>query len=81
MRASAFARSETLLQLAWVVGGGLGIALPSNGRLGFAVAAGAARRSPSALMLWGRHRGGRTPPVRRPLPGDARTTPLGPPWS
>jgi hypothetical protein len=40
LRASAFARSETLLQLAWVVGGGLGIALPSNGTLGFAVAAG-----------------------------------------
>ena len=39
-RASAFARSETLLQLAWVAGGGLGIALPSNGTLGFAVAAG-----------------------------------------
>lgn len=40
MRASAFGRSETLLQLSWVFGGGLGIALPSNGRLGFAVAAG-----------------------------------------
>jgi hypothetical protein len=38
-RASAFARSETLLQLAWVAGGGLGIALPSNGALGLAVAA------------------------------------------
>ena len=40
LRASAFARSETLLQLAWVAGGGLGIALPPNGPLGFAVAAG-----------------------------------------
>jgi hypothetical protein len=40
MRASAFARSETLLQLAWVAGGGLGVALPSNGTLGFAVSAG-----------------------------------------
>jgi hypothetical protein len=39
LRASAFARSETMLQLAWVVGGALGIALPSNGRIGFAVAA------------------------------------------
>ena len=39
-RASAFARSETLLQLAWVAGGGLGIALPSDGTLGFAGAAG-----------------------------------------
>jgi len=38
LRASAFARSETLLQLAWVFGGGLGIALPPDGRLGFWVA-------------------------------------------
>lgn len=40
LRASAFARSETLLQLAWVAGGGLGIALPPNGPLGFGVVAG-----------------------------------------
>jgi hypothetical protein len=38
-RASAFARSETWLQLAWVLGGGLGIALPTTGWLGFTVAA------------------------------------------
>jgi Major Facilitator Superfamily len=39
LTASAFARSETLLQLAWVFGSGLGIGLPSNGRIGFTVAA------------------------------------------
>jgi hypothetical protein len=39
LRASAFARSETMLQLAWVAGGALGIGLPSNGQIGFAVAA------------------------------------------
>jgi MFS family permease len=39
LRASAFARSETMLQLAWVIGGALGIVLPSNGRIGFMVAA------------------------------------------
>jgi MFS family permease len=39
VRTSAFARSETVLQLAWVVGGGLGIILPLNGSLGMAVAA------------------------------------------
>ncbi|MEN3357553.1 MAG: hypothetical protein V7637_1535 [Mycobacteriales bacterium] len=39
LRASAFARSETLLQLAWVFGGAVGILLPSNGRVGFIVAA------------------------------------------
>jgi MFS family permease len=40
VRTSAFARSETLLQMAWVVGGAIGIALPLNGTLGMSVAAG-----------------------------------------
>ncbi|CAG7639491.1 MFS transporter [Actinacidiphila bryophytorum] len=40
VRTSAFARSETALQLSWVVGGGLGILLPLNGPLGMACAAG-----------------------------------------
>nr|WSW67658.1 MFS transporter [Streptomyces sp. NBC_00995] len=40
VRTSAFARSETLLQMAWVAGGAVGIALPLNGVLGMAVAAG-----------------------------------------
>jgi len=39
VRNSAFARSETTLQMAWVVGGGIGIALPLNGALGLGVAA------------------------------------------
>jgi hypothetical protein len=38
-RSSAFARSETLLQLSWVVGGFLGIALPLIPRVGLGVAA------------------------------------------
>jgi MFS family permease len=38
-RASAFARSETLLQLSWVVGGFLGIALPLVPRVGLGVGA------------------------------------------
>ncbi|KUH37485.1 MFS transporter [Streptomyces changanensis] len=38
VRTSAFARSETLLQMAWVVGGAVGIALPLNGPLGMGVA-------------------------------------------
>ena len=38
-RASAFARSETLLQLSWVVGGFLGIALPLIPQVGLGVAA------------------------------------------
>ncbi|MFI9204860.1 MFS transporter [Streptomyces sp. NPDC053048] len=40
VRTSAFARSETLLQMCWVVGGAIGILLPLNGVLGMAVAAG-----------------------------------------
>lgn len=42
-RTSAFARSETLLQLSWVIGGFIGIALPLNHVLGLSVLA--------ALML------------------------------
>ncbi|MEU1308851.1 MFS transporter [Streptomyces cinnamoneus] len=40
VRTSAFARSETLLQMCWVVGGAVGILLPLNGVVGMAVAAG-----------------------------------------
>jgi len=69
LRASAFARSETLLQLAWVFGGGLGIALPSDGRLGFWVAtvlvvlafAATVVGSRRALRLRRRGPAGRTP--------------------
>ena len=38
MRTSAFARSETMLQLAWVVGGFVGIALPLMPHVGLGVA-------------------------------------------
>ena len=44
-RASAFARSETLLQLSWVVGGFLGIALPLIPQVGLGVAA-------AVLVAW-----------------------------
>ncbi|MEU1073389.1 MULTISPECIES: MFS transporter [unclassified Streptomyces] len=40
VRTSAFARSETALQMSWVVGGAIGIVLPLNGVLGMSVAAG-----------------------------------------
>ncbi|MFD4787759.1 MFS transporter [Streptomyces sp. NPDC058459] len=39
VRTSAFARSETLLQMAWVFGGAVGIVMPLNGTFGMAVAA------------------------------------------
>jgi hypothetical protein len=39
VRTSAFARSETLLQFAWVIGGAVGLALPSNGAVGVSIGA------------------------------------------
>jgi MFS family permease len=39
VRAQAFARSETTLQLGWVAGGALGLALPLRGGLGLGLAA------------------------------------------
>ncbi len=39
VRTSAFARSETLLQMAWVVGGAIAMVVPLNGVLGVSVGA------------------------------------------
>ncbi|MFI1731399.1 MFS transporter [Streptomyces acidicola] len=39
VRTSAFARSETLLQMSWVLGGAIAMALPLNGVVGLSVAA------------------------------------------
>ncbi|GGV75893.1 MFS transporter [Streptomyces massasporeus] len=39
VRTSAFARSETLLQMSWVLGGAIGIVMPLNGPAGLAVGA------------------------------------------
>ncbi len=44
VQSSAFARSDTTLQLSWVVGGFVGIALPLNPHLGLGVAVRRARR-------------------------------------
>lgn len=38
VRTSTFARSETTMQLAWVVGGGVGIVLPTTPVVGFSIA-------------------------------------------
>src|SRR6185295_4828718 len=40
VRTRVFAWSETVLQIAWVVGGGIGIAMPLIPHLGFGVIAG-----------------------------------------
>lgn len=60
VRTSAFARSETLMQLCWVAGGGLGIVLPLNGVLGLGVAAAimAVTLAVTVWSLFGRDRGG-----------------------
>jgi hypothetical protein len=79
LRASAFARSETWLQMSWVVGGAFGIALPPIGWLGFTVAA-ALLVLAVGLVLWTMHRS-RTPHAGPPpVAADAPTTPLGSQW-
>jgi hypothetical protein len=45
IQASAFARSDTTLQLAWVIGGFVGIAMPLMPQLGLGIAA-------AVLGLW-----------------------------
>ncbi|EFG08380.1 MFS transporter [Streptomyces clavuligerus] len=66
VRTSAFARSETLLQMAWVVGGAIGIVLPLNGVLGMTVAASivctGAAVSVRGLLAAARHGGGHPRP-------------------
>jgi len=39
VRTSVFARSETLLQLSWVIGGFLGVFMPLNATLGLSIVA------------------------------------------
>ncbi|MBI4939264.1 MAG: MFS transporter, partial [Actinobacteria bacterium] len=58
VRTSAFARSETVLQLAWVAGGFVGLVLPLSGPWGLGIAAvgTAASGFASALGLAGRTR-------------------------
>jgi hypothetical protein len=65
-RASAFGRSETVLQLAWVLGGAMGVLIPPVYWIGFAsvaavVAVGGAQAALVArgrsLLPWIRHRG------------------------
>jgi hypothetical protein len=81
LRASAFAHSETVLMIAWVVGGAVGI-IPMNGRLGvavvaaFAVAA-AVRGTIVAGRLHKEHLHGR-PDVTIDEPTPDETAPDGP---
>ena len=55
MRSSAFGRSETFLQLAWVLGAAIGVALPAdNGAVGFWVAGGVVCVVTTVVALHGR---------------------------
>jgi len=90
LRSSAFARSETFLQLAWVLGAALGVGLPSDrhhgGALGFWVAGGIL--GSVAVLVSLRHRAlsrhGSThtrDAVNRTTPGDAPDGPNARPGS
>jgi predicted MFS family arabinose efflux permease len=77
LRASAFARSETVLQLAWVAGGALAIALPTTGWIGFTVAA-ALLVLAVGLVVWSLVA---SRPSPAPATPDAPTTPVGQQWT
>ncbi len=64
VQSSAFARSDTTLQLSWVVGGFVGIALPLNPHLGLGVAC-------AALGAWAVFVLGSRPRKGRPAPAPA----------
>lgn len=69
MRSSAFARSDTTLQLAWVIGGFVGIAIPLIPRLGLGVAAGVLAAWAAVVLLGrGSRPANRTIPITEPEP-------------
>jgi len=72
-RASAFGRSETVLQLAWVFGGALGVLLPHDTfRLGFGVVAGVMVLVGTQAVLVSRGRTLLPIPRRRPAPAPGQ---------
>jgi MFS family permease len=84
VQSSAFARSETRLQLFWVSGGAIGIALPLSGGLAFAVA-GLAMLALTVEMLKHSHdtsERAKTPKASKPAPASGQnpsTPPRTPP--
>ena len=96
-RARVFAWSETMLQTFWVVGGGIGIAIPLRPTLGFGVvtalvalailAALRSRTTPTLATGGGSATGARLePPTQprpptRPRPPTSPRPPAPPPWS
>lgn len=74
VRTSGFARSETLLQLAWVLGGIFAVIIPTDATIGMYAAAGLLLLWTALVMLWN---AGRGPDLGRFMPawlfGGART--------
>ncbi len=68
VRTSVFARSETLLQLSWVIGGFIGVFMPLNARLGLGVIAIILVGWLAAVIVYRpkRSSGRRPPPGRTP---------------
>lgn len=64
VRTSAFARSDTVLQMAWVIGGFVGIAMPLLPRLGLSVAA--AVLGAWLVLVIAAQRAGRSAPAPKP---------------
>jgi MFS family permease len=73
VQASAFARSDTTLQLSWVVGGFVGIALPLNPHLGLWVAC-AVLAAWAVFVLGSGPRDGRPTPATQPRAVDPSET-------
>ncbi len=67
LRPSAFARSETLLQICWVIGGGIAISLPLIGWVAFTVAASLMAGGVGFTLLTARK--GRAAPAAAPATG------------
>jgi len=73
VQTSAFARSDTLLQLAWVVGGFVGIAMPLIPRLGLGVASAVLIGWAVFVLGFGVGRRGRPRPAPHTRTGPTRT--------
>lgn len=68
IRTSVFARSETLLQLSWVIGGLVAVLLPMNATIGMTTAAILLVLWTVAVVIWNSGRSLPTPRARRSRP-------------
>ncbi len=80
LRASAFAHSETVLMLAWVAGGGVGL-IPLSGRVGVGIAAGLISIAAVQAAIMGARLHGERLHGRPETAPDDDPDPVGPPPS